>query len=113
MKRPLSKPRPHLPTSFHLLQVEARLRQLEGRAPASAGLKARAQPTKYDAARPDGGALASRPAGYDDAGDVTTPKKDKKDKKDKDKKDKKRKADETPEEKAARKAAKKAAKKGK
>lgn len=95
-----------LPT-YIIPQVEARLRQLEGRTLGSAGgagLKARAQPTKYDAARPDGGALAGKAAGYDDAGDVAAAKKEKKSK------DKKRKADETPEERAARKAAKKAAK---
>ena len=74
-------------------QVEARLRQLEGRTLASAGgagLKAKAQPTKYDSSRPDGAALAARPAGYDDAGDVAAAKKDKKEKK-----DKKRKGEET------------------
>lgn len=75
------------------MQVEARLRQLEGRALATDGAKPRgkAQPTKYGNGN---GAIAANGSGsaHDASGDATPApeKKEKKEKKEKDKKEDKK-----------------------
>lgn len=53
------------------MQIEARLRQLEGRSLESeAVVIAGSGPAKYDSSKPDGGMLATVPATYNTAADV-------------------------------------------
>lgn len=53
------------------VQIEARLRQLEGRALEGEAVVVPARgPAKYDSSKPDGGALASAPATYNTGADV-------------------------------------------
>lgn len=57
------------------LQVEARLRQLEGKALATdgAGARGKEQASKYDKAKADGGALAAPTKAYNADADVQMP----------------------------------------
>lgn len=53
------------------VQIEARLRQLEGRALEAEAVVVPAQgPAKYDSSKPDGGMLSAVPATYNTGADV-------------------------------------------